>query len=141
MKIPTIIIALAAMVLASPSRGVLDAQEAGCRPTDEHVQGLREYALQLATEQSADMDSLRTRYGIVRVDASQVEIVSDARTCASAARKFKHELGEHGKSDRQVYVVRVGERYIVSDPTAKAGEFEVHMVFDKHFKLLATFAG
>ncbi len=135
------LVALAALILVAPTHGVIAAQEAGCRPTDEHVEGLKEYALQLATEQGADMDTLRARYGIARVDAAQVEIVSDAKTCAAAARKFKHELGERGRSDRQVYVVRVGDRYIVSDPTATAGEFEVHMVFDRHFKLLASFAG
>lgn len=134
------IVALAAVILFAVP-GLASAQEAGCRPTDETAEGLREYALQLATEQSTEMDSTRQRYGLVVVPESEVEIVSDPRICASAARKFKHGLGEHGKSDRQVYIVRIGERYIVSDPTAKAGEFDVHMVFDKHFKLLASFSG
>ena len=116
------------------------AQGAGCRPTDEHAHALREYAVLLATEQSPQMDRTRHQYGIVVVPASEVKLVTDTQTCGAAARKYKHVLRKKGKSDHLVYVVRVGERYIVYDPDEKVGEFTVHMVFDKHFVLLASFA-
>jgi hypothetical protein len=131
---------LAAVILVAVS-GVSAAQEPGCRATDENAEGFRDYAVQLATEQSPEMIQTRQTYGIVAVPETEVQIVTDRQTCAAAARKYKHALGEHGKSDRLVYVVRIGERYVVYDPDEKAGEFTVHMVFDKHFKLLATFAG
>ena len=136
---PVRIACLASLLLAAPAAA--EAQ-AGCRPVDDHAEGLREYALQLATEQSPQMDSTRQRYGLVRVAEAEVQIVADDRqVCAAAARKFQHELGEKGKAERQVYVVRIGDRYLVTDPTATAGEFHLHMVFDRHFKLLASFAG
>ncbi len=134
-----LVAALAAAMLVIGSHA--SAQDAGCRPTDANAEGLRQFAVRLATDPSARMEAKRQRYSLVPVAATEVQIVTDPQTCATAARKFKHGLGESGKSDRQVYVVRVGDRYIVYDPTAKAGEFEVHMVFDKHFKLLASFAG
>lgn len=126
-----------ALLLAPPA----GAQDAGCRPTDEAAQGLREYAILLATEQSQEMIETRRVYGLVAVPESEVLIVTDRKTCAAAARKYQHALGDRGRSDRRVYVVQIGERYIVYDPDERAGEFTVHMVFDKHFKLLATFAG
>jgi hypothetical protein len=113
----------------------------GCLPTDDNAQALRNYALRLATDGSADMDSTRTRYGLVMVAASEVQIVTDKPTCASAARKFHHAVGEKGKADRLVYVVRIGTRYIVTDPDEHMGEFSVHVVFDSKFKQLASFAG
>lgn len=117
-------------------------QEPGCRPVDEEAEGLRDYAVQLATEQTPRMDAKRQRYGIVAVPESEVQIVvNDRQLCAAAARKFQREFGDKGKVVRQVYVVRIGDRYLVSDPTARVGEFTAHMVFDKHFKLLASFAG
>ena len=129
------LLALTAIALAARASA---AQ--GCLPTDEHAQALREYGVVLATDTSAKIDTMRVDYGLVRVPASEVQIVTDKQVCATAARRFDAEQGEH-KKGRLVYVVRVGTRYIVTDPKATMGEFQIHVVYDKNFKRLAGFAG
>lgn len=58
--------------------------------------------------------------------------------------RFMHPLRyfrkEHGPPTRPVYVVRVGPRYMVLDPTVVSGEFQVTAIFDEHWKWLAAFS-
>lgn len=115
-----------------------------CAPADDAANGLLDYARDLAQPADADMAATAAQYDITPVPAAQIAFNTDAQVCARAARRFQQESGGRGKADAPVYVIQIGtarnrERYIVVDPAASAGEYGVAMVFDAHFKLIASF--
>lgn len=117
-----------------------------CRSFDEGAEDLVEWVQMLVTDMTEEGIEDRERYRIPAVDASSVSYVTDETICRRAAIKYQHELDERGRPSRQVYVVQVATerkelRYIVIDPTYRAGEFQLWMVFDWRFKRLAAFAG
>lgn len=147
----TLIIVVCACLAVAACSAPLHAQQGNaktsyCRPFDGRAKGLLSYAKRLASEESADMAENRELYSIPKTPASEVSYVTDEKLCRRAARKYHHAVGDHGKLDRQVYVVRIGNdrkqlRYIVLDPSEPGGEFQVYVVFDWRFKALAGFAG
>jgi len=65
-------------------------------------------------------------------------IVRDERTCEKAGRLY----GGAESPPRRVVVAAVGKLFVVYDPfePAAAGEFNIWMVFDDHWRVLARIA-
>jgi hypothetical protein len=146
LRISRILFAAGALAITAPSRE-LHAQSARadlCASIDAAASGLLDYARDLAQPADSALAVTAVRYGISPVPASQVSFNTDDKTCARAARRLNQESGRKGKTDAPVYIIQVGtdknkERYIVVDPAEHAGEYAIAMVFDAHFKLIASF--
>ncbi|MEO7367877.1 MAG: hypothetical protein ABIZ36_07970 [Gemmatimonadaceae bacterium] len=71
-------------------------------------------------------------YKVGRVKSWEVKPVSDAGTCARAANAYSKVVNEP-KPDRQVHVLRVGDRYIVKDPDYTVEGYHRAVTFDSTF--------
>ncbi len=71
-------------------------------------------------------------YKVPRVKSWQVRPVSDAGTCTRAANAYSKVVNEQ-KPDRQVHVLRVGDRYIVQDPEYTVDGYHRAVTFDSTF--------
>ena len=136
------------LVLASLLPSALHAQQPdlGCLPTDGRAEQLLAYATRLVRDATQPYAEARQRYQIVASADAAVEIVTDERTCRRAARSFARSSGARGRTERRVHVVTIRgdrdtERFMVLDPLETVGEFQVVVVFDRNFRVLAQFAG
>lgn len=129
---------LLATLLAPPLAG----QTYSCVPdTSVHAVNLRNYAIDLAGS-DASLDSTRQSYQLPLVSPTQVKTISHLNTCKTAAQAY--HLAVRGPSvpaiSRSVVVVKVGNsRYLVRDPSERAGEFQVTVIFDSNFQRLEAF--
>ena len=137
-------VALAAALLGCAAPLTAQSTASYCRAPDEYAEALRSYAVDLA---SASTDRLRRAadtYGILPAPAETVVHVGEESLCRRAARRYAQELDEHGKLERTVHLIRIGEergdvRYIAYDPDHAMGEYHIAMVLDRNFKVLASF--
>ena len=114
------------------------AGQSACLPggaeLDERLHGTR----RLVT--SSDAGDVRAR-GVLRLSAvadSSVQPVSSDSICAAARDAYDAELPVTARRPgRKVYVIRVGDRYVVEDSTLRFGEFGLAMVLDERFAVLS----
>lgn len=86
---------------------------------------------------TADVRLRNTVFRIPLVDTIAVQLVTDARICASAAAAYPDTT-----ADRPVYVVTLGrEGYAVLDPSDMAGEYRTVILFDRHWKEIGGWTG
>ena len=71
-------------------------------------------------------------YKVPRVKSWEVKPISDAGTCTRAANAYSQVVHEQ-KPDRQVHVLRVGDRYIVTDPEYTVDGYHRAVTFDSTF--------
>src|SRR5450759_4447595 len=117
---------------------------AQCRPADPQTTNMLRYMRSLATATvPADSESvgLRTTYKIPAVAATQVSLVTTARTCQSALAAFKTAVPQLAPTPTTVYVVAVGSVYVVWASSAPSSEWTQHIVFNSKFQILSEFAG
>lgn len=89
--------------------------------------------------------STRDAYSLPVVSDTAIVLISDTSLCGQAADAYNAALPAALQvSNRSVYVIRVGSsRYVVWDPqtaNSSASEFQVLMVLDQTFAVLAKFA-
>ncbi len=135
MRLP-IIVAFSACCLAVPC-GARAQQGASCHPHTGELDNLLVYARRLISDPA--YEGKRTRYSLEPGPQTDVQWVQDENICSEAARAFMRDVGL--STQPQVFVIRVGTRYIVLNPATKAGEFTIHIVFDNRWRRLAGFAG
>lgn len=116
----------------------LSAQD--CLPEDDHLEGLFGYAIDLATSSDELYAASRDTFNVPATTVSEVERVFDNAICKEAAKKYKQEFTVQGPAP-DVYVVRVGERYLVTDPLTFMGEFSLYLVLDLGFNVMGSWAG
>ena len=79
-------------------------------------------------------------YQVPRVKSWQVKPISDATTCMRAANAYSRAVND-ANPQRQVHVLRVGNRYLVMDPAYLVDEYHRAVTFDSTFtKALALVA-
>ncbi len=106
--------------------------------TDGAIQGQVVTAIRAFLGSSREQDArLRERLGISNVSPDSVALVLDPRICDRAAERINWLAGEH-RRDRLVYVVSVGDRRAVHDPTFRLGEWSPLVYFDNHWKVVET---
>lgn len=125
---------LGANAAAARSEGVSQ-----CLGPDSTATALVDFVRNLINGTNVHIDSLRDNIGLGGLDTSSVTVVTNSRTCASAATAID-QLLHVSPSGRLVYVIQAGTasrtRFIVEDPNNKAGEWLRAWVFDSHFNLL-----
>lgn len=114
-----------------------------CRTTGDEALVLVAYARMLAAETSREMQVTRKSYHIPPTDTANVELVTEDAVCARAGDAFNADLPPSLRiANRAVYVVRIGQVYIATDPAAQPvrGGLVPNIVFDGEFRVLARFA-
>ena len=124
----------------------LHAQTYTCAPTTSDASfSMREYMIRLVTATSdTSLVATRNAYHLSAVDSSKVSIVTTAKVCADAAIAYNKAL--HGASapavSRTMTVVKIGNtRYAIIDSVERYGEYEVNVITDSNFVVLAIFSG
>ncbi len=135
-----LLLAIAILGLCVPG----SAQTYTCLPdTAEAADVLRDYVVRLVTGTDSETVAIRNRYGLPVVAASKVAVVNTASTCKKAGDAYHAAVTPSGtpRVSRTLAVIKVGStRYVVLDPNEKAGEFELHMVFDRNWNYVIGFA-
>jgi hypothetical protein len=108
-----------------------------CRPSDTYAMNLVAYMTELATA-TDDPEALAARrlYHLAPAKASAVSLVTDDRVCRQALAALGGVPATAGGRAR-VYVVRVGDAYVVADPDRKVGDSKGHLVLDRSFAMVA----
>lgn len=128
-------------LLAITAGGALGPLSAQCAPMDDRgnelLGWLRDLAVATDEDDREERDSLR----LPAVSDSEVAFVQDAAICGAASQAFYRD--EASTVPRYaVYVIRVGNVYVVTDNRRRVGEWASHKVFDSTFATrLASFAG
>ena len=119
------------------------AQTYTCLPdTAEQAEVLRNYIVSLVTGTDSVTVAFRTRYNLPAVTASKVTVVTTGSVCTQAGGAYHAAVTQPGTppSSRTLVVIKVSTtRYVVLDPNEHAGEFALHVVFDKNWNDLAGF--
>jgi hypothetical protein len=149
------LVAVGLAAVATPAAGqagtasaaVHGAAASTCRGPDDRTAGLIAYLTDLmtATDSTAvfGRDSV---YHVPVVPTNEIHLVTDAHTCARAARAYGRQLEERGRAnkDRRVYVIQLGTHdphYLVLAPEEMAGEHHMIFIFDRTFKLTGGWTG
>jgi hypothetical protein len=115
---------------------------AQCRTTDAQSVNMIGYLKSLATAASIDSELVATRrqYHLPAVKASQVTLVTRRQTCSRALATYRTLLPAGMPAPTSLYVVAVGNVYVVWIPAAAGTEWGVAVVLDSRFVKLESFA-
>lgn len=116
----------------------------GCRSaSDSFVIDLKDELIDLVqTAPTTDFfsDTVLAVYGVARVAASQIAIVSDSTTCSRAANAYSNAISV-SDPNRLVHAIKAGIRYVVIDPSYTPSPYKIGITFDSSFtQTIATFA-
>lgn len=115
-----------------------------CRPTDTQAVNMIRYMRELATASlPSDSESvgIRMDYKLPAASASQVLLVQNERTCKSALQSYIGALPASTPKPTRVYVVAVGNTFVVWDALASAFEWTPHVILSSKYVVLTKFAG
>jgi hypothetical protein len=133
------------ILLATATLFVLGAStgraQSACRSADAELDLRIRVTIQLVT--STDPDDVRARQHqqLPAVADSSVQAIFADSVCIAARDSYDAALpARMQQAGRRVYVIRVGDKYIVEDPTLKFGEFGLTMVLNQLFAVLGKFA-
>jgi hypothetical protein len=123
------------------SAGSAAAQHGGasqCLGPNTNSTALINWVRQFIKGTNIHTDSVRDNVGFKGIDTSSVSLVTNSKTCASAALAID-QLANVSTSGRPVYVVQVGRaRLVVQDPGDKAGPWLRTWVFDSSFRAISA---
>ena len=124
----------------------LSAQTYTCASaTSDDAVSIRDYMVRLVTATTdTSLVTTRTTYHLPALDSSKVSIVTNAKTCGSAAIAYNKAI--HGANapavSRNIVVVKIGTtRYVLIDPLERYGEYEINVITDSNFVVSSTFGG
>lgn len=122
-RIPAVVYRVGlALVLSLGAASIAQAQTSTCLPVDGYAANFRLSAqlLILATD-SVDV-ARRARLQLPVIDTSRVTYVSDPKICAALVSAINSYMRSTNLVTR-VYVLDLGNVYLVEDPNARAGEW------------------
>lgn len=117
--------------------GSLTAQS--CRPADDRSEFMLNTLKNMMVTTDGHVRASRDFEGIPAVDSADVVLVTDERICDKALRAYNEGVPSGVQGSTSVYVVQVGDAYVVLDPTRMAGEWAIEMVMDSHFNVISRF--
>jgi hypothetical protein len=133
----------AGLLLLAGLSALPSSSAAQCRTANAETATMIKYLTKLVTAPPSDLEnySVRQRYGLPAVDASSVVLVDKAAICKRAIRKYRSTVPTSPASTG-VYVVAVGDTYVVwGAPAPPGSEFQLHLVMNSKFVVLAGFTG
>jgi hypothetical protein len=135
---------LAALAFAAGCRPLVasTARRAGsCAAADTYAVNLVAYMTELATA-TDDSDALAARrlYHLPAVGAKAVSLVTDDQTCRRVLTSVRGGRTTATGRLAQVYIVRVGDVFVVADRQRSAGASKAQLVLDRNLVRVATVA-
>jgi len=122
----------------------ISAQTYTCRSaTSAQALAMQDYMVRLVTGSDSASVATRTAYQLPSLAASKVSVVTNTNTCKSAGTAYEKALNPSGTPavSRSMVVIQIGTtRYGILDPNEKNGEYEVNMITDNKFVVLAKFS-
>ena len=121
---------------------LLASRAAGqCRTTDAQSVNMIRYLKSLTTAASIDSElvATRQRYQLPAAKASQVTLVTKRQTCSKALATYRTLLPAGTPAPTSLYVVSVGNVYVVWIPAAANTEWGFAVVLDSQFVKLESF--
>jgi len=122
----------------------VSAQTYTCRSASSaETLAMKDYIIRLVTGTDSVTVATRAQYQLPIVDASKVSVVTTTNTCQSAGAAYEKALNPTGTPavSRSMVVIKIGTtRYAIIDPVEKNGEYEVNMITDSKFAVLAMFS-
>jgi len=114
---------------------------AQCRTTDAQSVNMIRYLKSLTTAASIDSELVATRqhYHLPAAKASQVTLVTRKKTCSRALATYRTLLPAGTPAPTSLYVVSVGNVYVVWIPAAANTEWGFAVVLDSQFVKLESF--
>jgi hypothetical protein len=133
-----VFIAVAALLL-----GVRTARaQSPCRPSDYESGRLIGVVHQMMRSTDARWTNTREAYQLPHVADSAVVLVTDDSVCAKADSVLNSILPSDVKPTTSVYVIRVGDRYLVEEPSDNTQLVPLRLILtlDTKFAVLARIA-
>jgi len=134
MRYPIRLLALVLSLLAAnAARG--DAQ---CRSADSSGTTMLEKYKSNLRSTDPYMRLALNRNGISQVDPNTVVLVTDRNVCSKAMKAYNTAAsGNHVTPSGSVYVVKIGTVYVVKDPVQTSTGWDLEVVLDSQFKVVA----
>ena len=107
-------------------------EEAGCAKTVAGARYNQRLFMSLMRRKDAIAERTLAVYNVVRVKSRDVKPVNDPVVCSRAASAYNAAVKEDDPG-RRVHILRVGNRYIVSDPDYLPDEYHRAVTFDSTF--------
>ena len=118
----------------------VEAQSA-CRAADAELDMRLRATKWVVTSTDAGAMKARQHQQLPAVADTSVQVVTTDSVCAAARDSYNAALpATKQQAGRQVYVIRVGDRYVVEDPTLRFGEFGLMMVLGQSYMVLSKSA-
>lgn len=105
------------------------SQSAGCARSEAGSRYNQRLFTSLMRRTDSIAETTLAAYRVTRVKPQQIMPVTDPVVCGRAAMAYNRAVGEKS-SHRKVHILRVGDRYIVMDPTFKASGYHRAVTFD-----------
>lgn len=123
---------------SSPARRYLLATEVsppfseGCLPPGRIATDISAELISLMSRSDDLANKILASRGVLRVPTTQIAVVSDTTLCRRAANAYS-SVEQLPATNRLVYTIRAGIRYLVLDPSVTAGEWKRGVTFDSSF--------
>lgn len=107
-------------------------EEAGCAKTVPGARYNQRLFMSLMKRKDAIAERTLAVYSVVRVKPREVKPVTDPAVCSRAASAYNAAVNDDDPG-RSVHILRVGDRYIVTDPDYLPDEYHRAVTFDSTF--------
>lgn len=130
---------LLALALTAAATTTLRAQSSTCRAADDESARLISAAKLMVTSTDSRWIQARNAYQLSVVPDTAIALVTDDSVCAQAGSAYNSALADGLRHERSLYVVRVGDRYVVEDPStdASGAEYRLIVTLSSAFVVLA----
>ena len=108
------------------------ADDAGCVKAVAGARYNQRLFMSLMKRRDAIAERTLAVYNVVRVKSRDVKPVTDPVVCSRAAAAYNAAVKDDAP-DRKVHILRVGDRYIVTDPDFLPDEYHRAVTFDSTF--------
>lgn len=128
---------IAAVVAATPILALSPVafpanHEAGCVKAIAGERYNQRLFMSLMRRKDAIAERTLAVYNVARVKSREVRPVRDPVVCARAAAAYNLAVRDDSP-DRQVHILKVGDRFIVMDPDYRPDEYRRAVTFDSTF--------
>jgi len=108
------------------------SHDAGCVRTVAGAKYNQRLFTSLMRRKDRIADRMLRTYNVPRVSRRDVKPVTDPVVCERAAMAYGRVLNDQS-DDRKVHILRVGDRYIVMDPSYQPDDYHRAVTFDSTF--------
>jgi hypothetical protein len=140
-----IMYALAALLVLGSS-SLYGQTSSACRSSDSTSIRMVEWVTNVVTGTDSGSVRQRTQMKLPNVAASKIAYVTDTKVCTKLLSPYNAnsaltDSGAPVSPSGNLYVIKVGNVYVASDPAKHWGDFMLLMTLDSKFRFLARSLG